>query len=820
MPHFLRLTALPLILAAAVALSACKSDEEKGEDYFASGQALLAAGDEDRALVEFRNVFKYAPFHFEARKTYADILAKRGEVEEAYSQYLRLIEQYPDTPEVRRVLAEMAIAASNWDEAERHGREAIRLAPDQPEVKVIALALDYRKASLDKDDAARARVAAAAERALADLPDSNIARGIVIDHLAMGPEPMKALPFVEEALARQPASLEYQMMKYLLLSQSGDAAAAGAQLKTMSGLFPENQEVRSSLIRWYMSQEDYDGAEAFLRQIAGDPTGPVDAHFGLLQFLRVNKGDEATRAELEALIAANGENENAQLYKAMIASMDFDAGKRDEAIAAMRAIIEKAQPSNQTSQIKGMLARSLDQIGDRQGASALVEEILAVDHTHAVALKLRAGWALAADDTPRAIQDLNTALTNAPRDPEVFNLLALAQQRDGNLDSMGEYLAQAYQASGRAPQEALRYAGFQAGQGDMRQAETTLTEAWLVSPGNIDILRTLADMFVSERKWAQAQVALDYLKKLEAPGLSQLEAVVLEGQGKGDEAIAMLKGLIEKNESVAANTQAALNILLARGDRDGARALMQEVLARAPGDRDLRLLSAGLKVQAGDVAGAIADYQALITEDPKEEPPYRLLYGVLSQQGRAADATAVLEAGLAARPEASTLIWLKAGELERDGKIDEAIAAYERLYASDASDVLVANNLASLLATHRSGDAASLARAEAISRRLRGQDTPAFQDTYGWIAFLTGNTYGAIAHLEPAAKGLPDDALTQYHLGKLYQSMDRAVDAVAQYDKALALAAKSPVLASLPQIRDAQDQRNALQAELDKAKSP
>jgi tetratricopeptide (TPR) repeat protein len=148
-----------LALLAALALAGCESAEEKAERYYLSGMELLAAGDEERALVEFRNVFKYNGFHKEARKVYADTVLKQGKVQEAYSQYLRLIEQYPDTPEVRLTLAELAIARGDWEEAERHGSEAVRLAPDAPGVPAVALALAYRKAVMDRDEAARATLA-------------------------------------------------------------------------------------------------------------------------------------------------------------------------------------------------------------------------------------------------------------------------------------------------------------------------------------------------------------------------------------------------------------------------------------------------------------------------------------------------------------------------------------------------------------------------------------------------------------------------------------------------------------------------------------
>lgn len=72
---------------------------------------------------------------------------------------------------------------------------------------------------------------------------------------------------------------------------------------------------------------------------------------------------------------------------------------------------------------------------------------------------------------------------------------------------------------------------------------------------------------------------------------------------------------------------------------------------------------------------------------------------------------------------------------------------------------------------------------------LRGQAIPAFQDTYGWIAFRRGNLDEAKSHLEPAAAGLPEDALVQMHLGLLYERLSRREEAVSQLERALALGA-------------------------------
>lgn len=107
-----RLLPLVFALCGGLFLAACESDDEKAERYYQSGLALLETGDEERALIEFRNVFKYNGFHKEARQLYADTIFDLGRTDEAYSQYLRLVEQYPDTVEARRRLAEIAVTGA------------------------------------------------------------------------------------------------------------------------------------------------------------------------------------------------------------------------------------------------------------------------------------------------------------------------------------------------------------------------------------------------------------------------------------------------------------------------------------------------------------------------------------------------------------------------------------------------------------------------------------------------------------------------------------------------------------------------------------
>ncbi len=792
------------LFASMLALSGCQSSEERAEEHYQSALTLLAAGDTDRALVELRNVFNLDGFHKEARQLYAETVLARGEVNEAYGQYLRLIEQYPDTPDVRLKLAELAVMRSDWAEAERHGREALRLAPDLPGAMAVRIVLDYRLAVIDSDAEAQALVADDARALLSTDPASILARRVLIDYLMSSDDPMSALPEIDLAIAAEPEAFELYSMKLQLLAQAEETEKVGTLLQDMFDRFPDNAEIRSALVNWYLSQGDTAGAEAILRRLAGEATGTPDGHLAVLQLLQVAQGTDAVRAELEKLIAANIGTPNADLYRALRAALDFEAGKQVEALAEMEALIAAAAPSEQTRRIKVMLAQMLESGGNQVGARARIEEVLAEDSTMVDALKMRAAWLVAEDRPGDAIIDLRTALDQAPRDPEILTLMAQAHERDGATDLAGERLALAVEVSGRSVATSLRYAAFLIQQDRAEAAEAVLNDALQANPTSVPLLTQLADLHLAAQDWPRVEeigVTLRALGTAEALEAEKgLQTALLLNQNRVTEGIAFLESQIGAGSDDLRAIAMIVQTQARAGDLAAARSTLDAELLKRPDEPQLILLDAGLHALAGENAEAEAVLRDVIAKDPAAEAPARLLYGVLLSDGRADEATAVLDSALARQPASGTLRWLKAGELERAGDFEGAIAIYESMYAENSADVVVANNLASLITTHRT-DPESLERAFAVARRLRGSDVPAFQDTYGWIEYRRGNLEEALRHLEPAAAGLAQDALTQFHLGMVYAALNRPEDARRQLTLALEIAGDSP----LPQFETARE---------------
>ena len=527
----------------------------------------------------------------------------------------------------------------------------------------------------------------------------------------------------------------------------------------------------------------------------------------VVQFLQQTQGPAAARAELERLRQANEGLPHHNTYAAFIASMDFAAGKHQEALQAIDVLLKDAPNSDQTNDIRALQAQMYLQVGDFSAAQKLVVRVLEDDPTNVAALKLRARWAIADDRTNDAILDLRAALSQAPRDPSLMTLLAAAHERDGNKDLTGEQLSKAVEASGAAPEESLRYARFLLGQGRTQAADTVLTDANRVSPGSVEVLSLLGEVMLQSRQWGRAGAVADTLAQVgdalnndDTRQLAErMRASALLMQNRIEEGLNLLEQTARSDDQNVRPTLVVALTQIRAGKTKEARVFLDQGLERFPDAVALRLLSASLYAVMGEPEKAEPIYRQLIEENPDADTPVRLFYGFLQGEGRGEEASALLTDALTTLPDNATLLVFRAGELEQAGDIEATIEIYEQLYAQNSGDIIVANNLASMLATFRQ-DPESLERAYVISRRLRGAELPHFQDTYGWVQYRRNNLDEALSYLEPAAAGLTNDPVVQFHLGMVYADLDRKDEAIAQFERALELG-EGRLLPQLDQAR-------------------
>ncbi|CUH21423.1 tetratricopeptide repeat protein [Jannaschia seosinensis] len=805
--HFHRPARLTAALSLIVLLAACQSSEERAAEHYRNALALVEAGDGDRAIVEFRNVFRLDGDNREARLDYARLLRERGQNEGAYAQYLRVAEQYPDDIEALTALSRIAIELQGWTEARRHGRRLLELAPDAFDAEVIAVNLDYSDAIEAKDAPARREAARRAATLLESRPDDLLLMRTLIDARVLDNEFEEALALLEEAIELSPDDRLFYNTRLALLSRMGREDEIEGRLLEMRELFPDDAELDDALLRFYLSRNEADRAEAFLRDLADAAEGEarVEALANLTQFILQTRGSEPALEELALIL--EGADASPRL-EALRAGILYETGARAEAISEMEAIIarldaqaaapaeegadeETGSGNQQAGLIKVALARMLVEEGNPVGARRLVEEVLAKDESQVEALRMKAAWLIEEDKADEAIALLRSALDQRPDDVQALTLTALAHARNGNADLSREFLSLAVESSGNAPAESIRYASALMDEGRFLPAEEVVIRSLRLSRNNLDLLETLGRIYFGMEDWARVGQIEDQLRRISedaaveepareraALSANALQARRLGAQGRVDDAIAFLEELAASGEGEAIDAQiAVVRARLASGQGEAAVEYAKAALAEDPENTALAFTLAATQGALGRYDEAEAGYRDLLAQGVNSEQIWLSLVRVLNAKGDFEGAQDALAEGLEVLPEGMDLLWAQASFLERAGDIDGAIAIYEQLRERAPNSDLVINNLASLLST-TSDDPEVLARVERMARRLRGTEVPAFQDTYGWIAYRSGDLDAALAHLEPAAAALIDDPMVQYHLGMTYAGLDRPEDAL------------------------------------------
>ncbi|MEM7731344.1 MAG: tetratricopeptide repeat protein [Pseudomonadota bacterium] len=774
-------------------LSACEDDTVKAERHFENALALLGDGDEARAMVELRNVFLHDGFHKEARALFASLLYDQGEWRQAYSQYLRLIEHYPDEVDVRRRLANMALDFGDLAEVKKHGSAAMDLAPHVPDHKALGLVIAYHEADAARDLVQAAKIAMSAKDLLEDHPDTDIALRLVAHWYAQGPDPARAVPYLDQLIAAYPASVSLHLSRLRALDAVGDDDAVLQHMREMLGLFPEDEGVAQLLLNWYASRDDLEGIEAVLRRRAGADDAAPEGHLTLVSFLAEAKGIDVAMAEVLRLIAANDGTDLGRRYQLRLAHLRLETGD-GMSEQDLRTLARETRDDDLRNLSLHIIARLHMKQGESDRAMKIVEQILARDKSHVQALILRAARRIEEGSVHDAITDLRSALDQTPENTDALILLAEAHQNLGNLALAEQRLAQAFQVSNSAPEVAQLFARFQLAHGKTRAAARVLADAVQRNIDDPALVALYGQVLVTLDDTATARALIARLEERGTTASKALardvKAAVLFRDNRVDESLEVLSTSMREQGIAPSPLVTEVRLLRMRmlsGRFEAARAQIADLKQRFPHSIALRIVQANLSALEGQGEAAIEGFRQILRDHPGQIIALQRLYALLRAQGQEEEARALLAEALTAAPERYELLRLRAYELEQAGDVDGALDIFAELYARNPADIIVSNNYASLLAYFRD-DAASLDIASHVADKLEGTQVPAFLDTLGYVRLRKGQYRQAIFAFEAAARGWSDNATIAFNLGEAYAMAGRLADARAELERGFRLA--------------------------------
>lgn len=766
-----------IVILSIVSLAGCGSPEQRAQNYYESGMALIAKNDDLKARLELLNAVKYKADKVEVWRALAGI-DERTKAQSLFLDLRRIVELDPNDLDARLKLVRIMVAGGAAEAA----LKILDVAKEGDKPNASFHALKAAILARTNDPAGALKEAQLAM----DIDANNVeAVGYVAARKASEGDADGALKLLDGLRPEPKDETRIAVEKIQILLRKGDLKKAEPLLRKVITQDPKQSAYRNELIQVLIAQRRFDEAEKELR--ARTEADPADSKAGLdlVRFLNSVKGPEAARAELDARIKAGGDVFD---YQMALAQLEATQGKVDDATQLLQTLAKAATTPARKSTAQLMIAEIYVGKGNLAAAEPLISEILAADRRNAGALRLRASIKIDKGDIDGAVADLREALNDQPKSADLLMLLAVAYERGGKPELAERQYADAFKSSGLDPAVALRYVAFLQRKGDLSHAEEVLIEVAGRNPGNVQVLSSLAQIRLSRKNWTGALAVADAIGRLgDKSGLAdQIRAAALAGENKIDESVSAMENAHKAAPDSVGPVVALVSGYLKQRQPDKAMALLQEMNNKFPGNAQLLVLTGQALVAQNKDDEALQSFKAAVAQQPKDPIGYSALYEFYVRKKNLDAAVDVIQAGLRELPDNLNFRLALGGLQIQKGDNDAAIALYESVLKDQPKSAVAVNNLVSLLLDNRS-DKDSLNRAIALSDELKNTNVPQFQDTFGWAQYKRGDYKAAISVLENAAIKLPNLAAVHYHLGMSYKATGAPDKAEEQFKIALGL---------------------------------
>ena len=253
-----------------------------------------------------------------------------------------------------------------------------------------------------------------------------------------------------------------------------------------------------------------------------------------------------------------------------------------------------------------------------------------------------------------------------------------------------------------------------------------------------------------------------------------------------NQAVAILEQGYAANPDAPALLAALVQGYLDTDKIELAARLCRDKVAAEPDNAFAHNLLAQVYLRDNRPEQAEAALTAAIERNPGWNVPHNNLARLYLSQGRTDQAVANLEKAIAQNPGDTTAQMTLAALYHQLDQVEMAMALYEKALAADPYHWAAANNLAYLLAEHRSS-AADLDRALDLARQANRQrpEDPMVLDTLGWVHYQRGDLPAAITLLMEAVEKVPENGTLQYHLAQALYAADRLDEAREALKKAV-----------------------------------
>lgn len=436
-----------------------------------------------------------------------------------------------------------------------------------------------------------------------------------------------------------------------------------------------------------------------------------------------------------------------------------------------------------------------------------------------------------AGDTKAAIEKLKAATNKNPNE-QTLAMLAEQYETAHDYKSAAEVLRKAFELAPDNENIAKGLAADLAASDQLDEALKLYQQMAADEPKDPSFQMSIAEIYIAEHDLAKARAAMDKAKTLDphSRDVRFADSKLLEAEGKNDQALAILKSLLDETQRrqyaegdaqrrsmlleqyavlarmmeqyqvavdafremadlhVVAPPRVAVQVIdTYRQAKDFTNAMKEADLALKtfPDDHMIQVEHATVLADQGKVDAAVAELNKIPAEGHEKESQLVTLARFYEQAKRFPEMGKALDDAekLASNDDEKTEIYFMRGAMyERMKKFDSSEAEFRKVLAIDPNHAETLNYLGYMLADRNVKlDEASQMVKKALSIV---PNSGAFLDSLGWVYYRQGKLSEAEGLLRQALDRGQDPTIHE-HLGDVYFKEGKINEAVAQWQASL-----------------------------------
>lgn len=762
---------------AFLCLTGCSSPEQKLASYIEDGFEALDKNEPDRALADFRNALEIDSKSNRALWGLILTFEQQGNLRKVFDLTRQLVEQEPSNVEAHFKLANLYLMSDMTGYLDDQLNILEKLTKNNPDL--IALKAEKALKSAEPEEARKLA------EAVLRLDANHMSALMTLAKIyGRNGEIDQALVFIDKALVKHANQNSLYLAKISLLQDGLKFDKIPAVYEKLIQLNPTVFQYKKELALFLVQQKQYLQAEKLLKEILKAHPNNIESQVGLAKLTLATKDKAQAKKLFQQFAEANPDS---MPLKFAHYAFYKEIGEFDQAKALIMKMIAEAKNVDDKLKAIAFYADDLLELGKRPEAVKLVDEVINKDPKNRDGLMVKAKLAMFDQKFNSAIGIYRNILADFPNDLAALIALGKAYEQSGTVELANEAYLQAYQHNRTVTEISEGYLDFLL-KNQLNERAQQLVQEWVsASPNNPYYQKKLAALQITSGAYENAEKIAT--KLISVPVLSalgyQLQGEILSAKGQYALAIdAFLKAyhLDKENVIFLGNV---IDAYLKAGSPERAVSFLQSVTSDQPNFYQAQLLLAKL-TENTDPVSAENIYAQLTKKTPQRSEAYVNWSNLLAKGGNAAQAKSIIDQCLSINKENYECQYALADRYAESKQFEKAIAIYQKQVELHPSDILMRNNLASMLLDH-GNDADTVAHAFYLAQTFANTEQPMFKDTYGWAAFKMGKLNEAISALQYAVHKAPEQGLFHYHLAQVYWANKQEKQAREEISKAAKL---------------------------------